>query len=461
MLILLPAVVAAIARPVLALTRAMAELAAGNMAAEVSFQDHRDELGGMARAVLVFKDHMVRESQLAAQQEAERSHAEAEKHLALVHMAETIETATGAALQQIGDRTSAMATTADAMSGLASRTGASAHDAAAAATTALANAQTVAGAAEQLAASIREIGSQAGRSTEALGRAVTAGTQTRTTIEALKQEVERIGAVADMIGEIAAKTNLLALNATIEAARAGDAGKGFAVVASEVKALATQTARSTQEIAQHIDQVRSVTVASVAAVAGIEQTIIEINAIAGSIASAVQQQNTATTEIARNMVEAANAANNLTSRINDVSSEAVDTGRHAVDVRANALALNQAVEELRHAVIRVVRTSSAEVERRQFRRYAVDLAARLDVPDHGEHVVRVSDLSEGGVSLHGAPALPPGTSGRLHFDAVALPLSFVVRDADADGLHLSFNLDAAAAGDFRRILPRLASRQAA
>ena len=108
-----------------------------------------------------------------------------------------------------------------------------------------------------------------------------------------------------MIGEIAAKTNLLALNATIEAARAGDAGKGFAVVASEVKALATQTARSTEEIARHIGEVRDATGASVAAVARIEQTIGEINAIAGSIAAAVEQQGAATAEIARNVAETA------------------------------------------------------------------------------------------------------------------------------------------------------------
>ena len=86
-----------------------------------------------------------------------------------------------------------------------------------------------------------------GQSAAVVSRAVTAGAEARATIEALNQEVERIGAVAGMIGEIAAKTNLLALNATIEAARAGDAGKGFPVVASEVKALATQTAHSTQE----------------------------------------------------------------------------------------------------------------------------------------------------------------------------------------------------------------------
>jgi hypothetical protein len=92
-------------------------------------------------------------------------------------------------------------------------------------------------------------------------------------MEALNEQVGRIGAVADMISEIAGRTNLLALNATIEAARAGDAGKGFAVVASEVKQLATQTARSTEEIARHLGDVRAATGASVASVQQIAQTI--------------------------------------------------------------------------------------------------------------------------------------------------------------------------------------------
>ena len=405
MLILLPVVVAAITRPVRALTRTMTELAAGNLAAEIDGQDHRDELGGMARAVLVFKEHMVKGNRVAAEQEAERHQAEEEKRAALIDMAATIEAATGSALLQIGDRTSAMAATADAMSASATRTGESARDAAAAAAQALGIAQTVASAAEQLAASIREIGGQVSQSTAVVGHAVAAGTETRSTIVALNQEVERIGAVADMIAEIAARTNLLALNATIEAARAGDAGKGFAVVASEVKALAMQTARSTEEIARHIGQVRSATSASVAAVARIDQTIGEISAIAGSIAAAVKQQDAATAEIARNVAETAGAANEMTSRTNEVSTEAVGTGRHAADLRDNTMALNHAVEELRHSVIEVVRTSTAEVDRRQTGRQKVDLAAHFSVAGHGERVARVVDLSEGGARIRGAPDL--------------------------------------------------------
>jgi methyl-accepting chemotaxis protein len=461
MLVLLPVVVSAITRPVRALTRAMTELAAGNMAAEVDGQDHRDELGGMVRAVLVFKEHMVKGNRVAAEQEAERRQAEEEKRAALIDMAATIEAATGSALLQIGDRTSAMVATADAMSASATRTGESARDAAAAAAQALGIAQTVASAAEELAASIREIGGQVSQSTAVVGHAVAAGAETRSAIVALNQEVERIGAVAGMIAEIAARTNLLALNATIEAARAGDAGRGFAVVASEVKALAMQTARSTEEIARHLGQVRSATSASVAAVARIDQTIGEISAIAESIAAAVEQQDAATAEIARNVAETAGAANEMTSRTNEVSNEAVGTGRHAADLRDNTMALNHAVDELRHSVIEVVRTSTAEVDRRQTGRRKVDLAAHLSVDGHGEVLARVVDLSAGGARVCGAPDLSAGARGVLRLDGVAVPLPCIVREAEGGVLRLAFDLDEAAAAALRPVLGRLSFRQAA
>ena len=198
-----------------------------------------------------------------------------------------------------------------------------------------------------------------------------------------------------MIGEIAAKTNLLALNATIEAARAGDAGKGFAVVASEVKALATQTARSTQEIAQHIGQVRGATGVSVAAVVRIEDTIREISAIASSIAAAVEEQGAATAEIARNVTETASAANEMNSRTMEVSSEAEQTGKHALEVRENAEAFNTAVGDLRNSVIRVVRTSAAEMDRRELRRRPCHIEATISGQGQSGTAL-IHDISEQG-----------------------------------------------------------------
>jgi methyl-accepting chemotaxis protein len=439
----------------------MAGLSAGDLNASVDGANRQDELGEMARALMVFKDHMVRENELAAEQEAARAQAETVKRAALIGMADTIETETGSALQTISARTSAMAATADAMNASANRTGASARDAATAAAQALANAQTVAAAAEQLATSIRDIGGQVSQSSDVVGRAVAAGTEARATIEALNHEVQRIGTVADMISDIAGRTNLLALNATIEAARAGDAGKGFAVVASEVKALATQTARSTEEIARHIGQVRSATGASVAAVTRIEQTITEINTIASSIASAVEQQGAATAEIARNVTETANAANAMTSRTNDVTVEAVDTGRYATEVRDNTVALNEAVAELRHSVIRVVRTSTAEVDRRQTPRHALDLPARLSVAGGGETAVRVKDLSEGGAYVCGTPNMPVGARGTLRLDGYGVALNWVARASEGDGIHVAFALDDAGRAAVRSLLARLAGRAAA
>jgi methyl-accepting chemotaxis protein len=300
---LLSAVVRIIMRPLGQLATVLRALAEGETSLPVPGLERTDQLGQIAHAVVIVQQAVAHARALESEAAATRTQAEVEKREALLRMADSIETETSAAIAAIGGNTDTLAETANAMSASAADTGAAAYAASNAAGQALANAQTVASAAEQLSASIHEIGGQVAQSTAIVGRAVAAGDETRATMETLNEKVARIGAVADMIREIAGKTNLLALNATIEAARAGDAGKGFAVVASEVKQLATQTARSTEEIAKHIAEVRAATGASVAAVGRIEQTIQEINAIASSIAASVEQQGSATAEIARNVAQ--------------------------------------------------------------------------------------------------------------------------------------------------------------
>jgi methyl-accepting chemotaxis protein len=185
-----------ITRSLGSLRGAMARLATGDLATSVPETARRDEVGEMAAAMLVFKDHMVRSEQLTAEREAERSRATAEKQAALAGMADTIEAETAVALGQISTRVQTMNDMAADMQSSAARTGASASSAAASADETLLTTQTVASATEQLSASIREISQQVTQSTSVVGRAVTASDATRAAMETLTGKVERIGAVS-------------------------------------------------------------------------------------------------------------------------------------------------------------------------------------------------------------------------------------------------------------------------
>jgi methyl-accepting chemotaxis protein len=436
--------VGGVSSPVLVMAGTMRRMADGDLGTEIASLGRNDEIGRMAQALEVFRGNAIERVRLEQYQVEQDRHATEARQAALVGMAQTIENETTTALEEIGQRTGALAATADVLSSSASRTEDSSRSAGSAAAQALATAQTVASAAEQLAASIREIGGQVSQSTTVVSRAVSAGTETRATMDALDDQVARIGAVADMIGEIAAKTNLLALNATIEAARAGDAGKGFAVVASEVKALATQTARSTQEIGRHITEVRAASSASVAAVVRIEQTIGEVNAIAGSIAAAVEEQAAATAEIARNVAETAAAAETMTARTAEVAAEAEQTGHRAVEVLDNATALNAALEALRRMVIHVVRTANEAVDRPGCRRRPCLVDGTVTWQGGTEKAV-VRDISEQGCLAETPLQCQAGQPIDLDLPRFGLRLRAGVVQQGDNALRVAFSGDGIAA----------------
>jgi len=425
-------------RPLAAMTAATVGLAEGHLDVAVHGAKRRDELGALAHSLEVFREHMLKERELAATQVAEHRQSEADKRDALLRMADAIEHQIATAIGRVGESAATLADTAASMQVSAAGTGASARGAAVAAAQALTNARTAAAAAGNLSDSIGEINRQMEQSTVIVQRAVQAGQQARDTIEALNDTVGHIGDVADMIGGIAAKTNLLALNATIEAARAVDAGKGFAVVASEVKQLAMQTAQSTAEIGRHIGKVRAATGASVAAVGSIEQTIGDIQGIASLIAAAVVQQGIATTAIAGNVAETATAANEMTSRTEEVSAEASKTGERAVLLNDLAVRLQAAVGELTVAVDRVVQTATLESDRRRTPRVAVDLPCRLTLDGRQGFPGRVTDLSERGARMRTDETAVPGAGGSLLVDGTRVPVRCTVRGCGPDGLHLAF-----------------------
>ena len=447
-------VIGRVVRPIESLTAVMQRMAGGDYTAAVPRADSRDEIGAMARAVEVFKANGLDNQRLHSEQERQRAEAEAAKVAALEGMAATVERETRSAVDRVAERTQRMEANAGAMAHSAGAVGVNSQSVAAAAEQALRNAQTVASATEELAASIREIGTQVGQASDITRRAVASGEHARETIQSLSNAVTRIGDVAQLIQDIASQTNLLALNATIEAARAGEAGKGFAVVASEVKSLANQTAKATEDIATQIAEIQSVTGNAVAAVGSITSSITDVDHVAATIAAAMEEQAAATQEISRNVSETADAAQEVSTRIAEVSREASATGDRAAEVRTVADEVSNSIDDLRSVLIRVVRTSMSEVDRRRETRYATDLPVRVEGATGGR-TCRALNLSAGGAALEGWNDAVSGARGTLHIDGFGTPLPFRVLEVERAHCHVRFDLADEARAAFEQRLSAL------
>ncbi|MDR3514690.1 MAG: methyl-accepting chemotaxis protein [Azospirillaceae bacterium] len=317
-----------LARPIVAMTATMSRLADGDRSVTIPGSGRKDELGRMAAAVQVFKDNLIRGDALQSEKEADhqRRQLDAERRERLTEAFDgtvsSLLSAVDATVSDVHDASNALATTAEQSSRQSGEVAAAAQDA-------NRNMKTVAVATEQLGATVQEISRRVEESTRISEEAVRGIEQTNLTIDTLATAADRIGEVIKLITDIAEQTNLLALNATIEAARAGEAGKGFAVVANEVKNLAGQTARATHDIAEQIAGIQNGTRGAVTAIHTIGDVIARIDQVIGSIAAAVQQQSTATREIAANVQQAAHGNQEVTQTIANVSKAAHDTGERA------------------------------------------------------------------------------------------------------------------------------------
>jgi len=212
------------------------------------------------------------------------------------------------------------------------------------------NLQTLASGAEQMNSTISEIARNATEAARVAGEAVEAAAAANQTVSRLGESSIEIAKVIEAITSIAQQTNLLALNATIEAARAGEAGKGFAVVANEVKELAKQTAKATEDIKQKIAETRKNTGGAVEAIRGIRGVIDKISHISTEIATAVEEQSATTSEMTRNVLEAARGATTISSNILGVAVAAQNTSTHVGETQMATEHLAKMANQLRELV---------------------------------------------------------------------------------------------------------------
>jgi methyl-accepting chemotaxis protein len=423
-----------IVQPIASMTAAMTRLAGGEHDVDVPAQLNADEIGAMARAVEVFKQNAVENRRLTAAQAQEQA-ARDRRQAAMDRHTQDFGTSISGVMTSLIDSAAKMHSAAGDMSTAATSTRENTSEAVDGANASSRDLNSVAVATEEMAASIAEISRQVNHVTTAVLKAVERASDTDTKVAGLASAADRIGDVVRLINDIAGQTNLLALNATIEAARAGDAGKGFAVVASEVKALATQTARATDQIGAQIVAIRTATEEAVAAVREVGTAIGQVESVATAIAAAVEQQATATREISGSVQNVSTATRTAAQAMEHVLgiAQQTDVASRSVLATANEVGttagtLQSEVNDFLSAMVR-----DGGTERRAYERVSgAGATASLTIPGTPELKAEVRDISLGGIALLCSVTAPCGIEVQVGLPAGGNVTGRIVRAANGE-----------------------------
>jgi methyl-accepting chemotaxis protein len=401
-----------VVRDVRGLINEMLRLADGDTSVGLAGAVRRDEIGDMSRAVAVFKANVIQRMQLQADAAADEARREAQQ-AELERMIREFRVVVTRVLTSLDTETTTMSSAASALSGIAAETSAQSEAVAYASEEASGSVRSVVGATEELTDAMQIIVSTTHQAEKIVREADAMATRANSEVSGLTSAAQRIGDVIDLIRSIAEQTNLLALNATIEAARAGEAGRGFAVVAAEVKALATQTAKATEDIAAQIGGIQQSSGVAVEAIREMAGVMKDIDGFTRGIAGAVHRQNGARDGISRSIDVAAQASMEVMNNARQMTSVVTETSREAERVHTVSERLIRDAKELSGAVDHFLKGVSLEVaDRREAMRHPLDRPVMVIIAGV-RNESRLLEVSETGVRLAATPGMSPNAPCRI------------------------------------------------
>jgi methyl-accepting chemotaxis protein len=339
--------------PVRFLTAVIGRLARRDFATAVPTLGRHDEFEVMATTLEELRTNAAEAERMVAERQATQQ-AEVERATTLRNLGRSFDAEVRRTLTDVGGATRALTAAADEMAEIASTATTQTSEIAVAVQGTVARIGAVSHAVTGMKASISEIAGNVERSARLTSLSAQDAAATERSIGDLANTAERIGNVVILIQNIAAQTNLLALNATIEAARAGEAGRGFAVVAGEVKALASQTAKATEEISSQVAAIQGAAGGAVEAISGIAKRIGEMDQLASMVAAAVEEQDAAMGQIADDAGEVSRTTELVSQRLGAVREAAARTGGAANAVRGEAERVARESEGLSQQVVAFV-----------------------------------------------------------------------------------------------------------